>query len=314
MKVAVVAHSGKSFGGGLAELRSVLERRGIDELRWREVPKSRKAPKQVRKALEWGADLIFVWGGDGMAQRAIDVAAGSDTPIALIPAGTANLLASNLGVPRDIEAAVDIGLAGERRRLDVGRINGEAFAVMAGAGLDALMIADADGGLKERLGRLGYIWTGLKNVRARPFDVTITIEGTTWFTGTATCVLFGNVGELFGGVELFEGSRPDDGLLEVGVLTATGVLQTVRTVARIAVGSLDDAAFARTTKAASVQVKMDRKVLYEVDGGERTKVKSLRVDVEPSALVVCVKDPAPRPRPARARRSARTSPGGRVRR
>ena len=294
MKVAVVAHSGKSFGGGLSELRAILERRGIDRLRWREVPKSRKAPKQVRKALDWGAELIFVWGGDGMAQRTIDAAAGSDTPLALLPAGTANLLASNLGVPQDIEAAVDIGLEGERRRLDIGRINGEAFAVMAGAGLDALMIADADGGLKDRLGRLGYIWTGLKNVRATPFDATITIEGTRWFKGTATCVLVGNVGELFGGVELFEGSRADDGLLEVGVLTATGVLETVRTVARVAVGSADDAAFARTTKAASVRVKMDRKVLYEVDGGDRTKVKSLRVDVEPSAIVVCVKGPEQR--------------------
>ena len=294
MKVAVVAHSGKSFGGGLSELRAILERRGIDRLRWREVPKSRKAPKQVRKAIDWGAELIFVWGGDGMAQRTIDAAAGSDTPLALLPAGTANLLASNLGVPQDIEAAVDIGLEGERRRLDIGRINGEAFAVMAGAGLDALMIADADGGLKDRLGRLGYIWTGLKNVRATPFDATITIEGTRWFKGTATCVLVGNVGELFGGVELFEGSRADDGLLEVGVLTATGVLETVRTVARVAVGSADDAAFARTTKAASVRVKMDRKVLYEVDGGDRTKVKSLRVDVEPSAIVVCVKGPEQR--------------------
>ena len=291
MKVAVVAHSGKSFGGGLSELRSILERRGIDRLRWREVPKSRKAPKQVRKAIDWGAELIFVWGGDGMAQRTIDAAAGSDTPLALLPAGTANLLASNLGVPQDIEAAVDIGLDGERRRLDIGRINGEAFAVMAGAGLDALMIADADGGLKDRLGRLGYIWTGLKNVRATPFEATITIEGTRWFKGTATCVLVGNVGELFGGVELFEGSRADDGLLEVGVLTATGVLETVRTVARVAVSSADDAAFARTTKAASVRIKMDRKILYEVDGGDRTKVKSLRIDVEPSAIVVCVKRP-----------------------
>jgi diacylglycerol kinase family enzyme len=294
VKVAVVAHSGKSLGGGLSELRSVLKRRGIDRLRWREVPKSRKAPKQVRKAIDWGAELIFVWGGDGMAQRTVDAAAGSDIPLALLPAGTANLLASNLGVPQDIEAAVDIGLEGERRRLDIGRINGEAFAVMAGAGLDALMIADADGGLKDRLGRLGYIWTGLKNLRATPFDATITIEGTRWFKGTATCVLVGNVGELFGGLELFEGSRADDGLLEVGVLTATGVLETVRTVARVAVGSADDAAFARTTKAASVRIKLDRKVLYEVDGGDRTKVKSLRVDVEPSAIVVCVKGPAQR--------------------
>jgi diacylglycerol kinase (ATP) len=294
VKVAVVAHSGKSLGGGLSELRSLLERRGIDELCWREVPKSRKAPKQVRKAIEWGADLIFVWGGDGMAQRTIDAAAGSDTPLALLPAGTANLLASSLGVPGDIEAAVDIGLGGERRRLDIGRINGEAFAVMAGAGLDALMIADADGGLKDRLGRLGYVWTGLKNLRAKPFDATITVDGTRWFEGATSCVLVCNVGEVFGGVELFREARPDDGLLDVGVLTATGLPKTVGTIASIAAGSAEDAAGARTAKAASVRVEMDRKVLYEVDGGDRSKVGSLQVDVEPSAIVVCVEGPGGR--------------------
>ena len=74
--VAVVAHSGKSFGGGLDELRSVLVNEGIETSLWFEVPKSRKAPKQVRKAIDAGADLIFVWGGDGMVQKCIDEIAG----------------------------------------------------------------------------------------------------------------------------------------------------------------------------------------------------------------------------------------------
>jgi diacylglycerol kinase (ATP) len=292
VKVAVVAHGGKSFGGGLAELRSVLARHGVTELLWREVSKSRKAPKQIRRALEWGADVIFVWGGDGTAQRAVDAVAGTDTPLALLPAGTANLLATNLGIPQDIDAAVDIGLAGERRRLDVGRVNGEAFAVMAGAGFDAQMIADADGGLKDRFGRLAYIWTGIKNLRATPFDATVKIDGRRWFKGKANCVLVGNVGKLLGGVELFERSRPDDGLLEVGVLTADGAIQSVRTMARVVVGGADEAPAAKTTKAACVRIKMGRKVPYEIDGGERGKVTSLRVDVEPAAVVVCVAAPA----------------------
>ena len=71
---------------------------------------------------------------------------------------------------------------------------------------------------KDRPGRLGYIWAGVKNVRATLFDATITIEGTRWFKGTATCVLVANVGKLFGGVELFEGRGPTTGCWEVGVL------------------------------------------------------------------------------------------------
>lgn len=296
MKVAVIAHSGKSFGGGLQELREVLEARGVTKLRWREVPKSRKAPKQVRKALEWGAELVFVWGGDGTAQRSIDAMAGSGVPLALLPAGTANLLATNLGIPADVPGAVDVGLRGDRTALDVGRVNGEAFAVMAGAGFDAEMIGDADGPLKDRLGRLAYIWTGIKHLRATPFGAKITVDGAEWFRGDATCVLVGNVTRLFAGIELFDGSRPDDGLLEVGVVTADGAVQTIRTMARVVVGSADRAPNARTTKGGAIRVKMDRKVPYEIDGGERGRAKSLRIDVEPGAVTVCV--PVP-PVPAR---------------
>ena len=129
-------------------------------------PKSRAAPAQVRRALDEGAELVFVWGGDGMVQRCVDVLAGSEASLAIVPAGTANLFASNLGIPKDIGEAVEIGLHGERRKLDVGRFNGERFAVMAGAGFDAAMIRDAgNGGLKERFGRAAYVWSGAENLR-----------------------------------------------------------------------------------------------------------------------------------------------------
>ena len=109
-----------------------------------------------------------------MVQRCVDVLAGSTVPLAIVPAGTANLFATNLGIPKDIEEAVAIGLRGERRRLDVGRFNGERFAVMAGAGFDAAMIRDAgDGGLKERFGRVAYVWSGSENLRAKPFRAKI---------------------------------------------------------------------------------------------------------------------------------------------
>ena len=61
MKVAVIAHSGKTLGGGLPELRRVLEAEGVEEPFWCEIPKSRKAPAQVRRALAEGAELVFAW-------------------------------------------------------------------------------------------------------------------------------------------------------------------------------------------------------------------------------------------------------------
>ena len=147
--VAVVAHQKKTLGGGLDELRSVLAHEGVDPL-WYEVPKSKKAPACARDAIDKGADLVFVWGGDGMVQRCIDALAGSGAAVAILPAGTANLLASNLGIPKDLVEAVDVGLHGEHRALDVGVINGERFAVMAGTGFDARMIKEADLGSRTR--------------------------------------------------------------------------------------------------------------------------------------------------------------------
>ena len=84
MRVAVVAHSGKSTGGGLLELRRTLEEAGVEDPLWYEVPKSRKAPKRVKHALDEGADLLFVWGGDGMVQRCADVLAGSEATMAIV--------------------------------------------------------------------------------------------------------------------------------------------------------------------------------------------------------------------------------------
>src|SRR5207302_6631127 len=114
--------------------------------------------------------------------------------------GTANLLARNLGIPSDIEGAVHIALHGGRRMLDVGVMNGERFAVMAGAGLDALMIRDMGGGLKGRAGKLGYVWTGAKNLGEQRFAVMIRGDGRRWFSGRASCVLVGNVGPVLGGL------------------------------------------------------------------------------------------------------------------
>jgi diacylglycerol kinase (ATP) len=287
-RIAVIAHNGKTLGGGLDELRRLLARRGSSDVLWREVPKSKYAPEQVAKALKQKVDLIFVWGGDGMVQRSIDVVAGSRTPIAILPAGTANLLATNLGIPKDLEQAVEIGFSGVRRQIDVGRLNGERFAVMAGAGFDARMIGDADGTLKDRFGRLAYVWTGAKHLRDKPFRAKIAVDGAPWYDGDASCILLGNVGKLFGGVAAFEDAKPDDGILELGVVSADGTLQWVQTIARAVVGNAGSGANAQTTKVHSVRVKLNKKVPYELDGGDRKKVRRLKVDVEPHAVTVCV--------------------------
>lgn len=287
MKVAVVAHAGKTFGGGLPELRRTLAEAGVSDPMWTEVRKSKLAPPAVERALEDGAELILAWGGDGMVRRCVNALEDTQVPLAIAPAGTSNLFATNLGIERDIAQAVQVALHGDRRRLDVGCFDGERFAVMAGAGFDAAMIKGADD-LKDRLGRAAYVLGGAAKLNTPPFEAKIKIDGERWYKGPASCVLIGNVGDLFGGIEVFADAQPDDGRLDVGVLTSDGPLQLVRAVARTTLGSAEKSPFVRVTQGRSVRVKLDRKVRYELDGGDRKKVKSFKVDVEAGAITVCV--------------------------
>lgn len=290
--VAVIAHNGKMLGDGLGRLREVLAENGVSDPLWFEVPKSRKVPARIREALDKGADLIFVWGGDGSIQRAIDAVVGgkkkSRPTLAILPAGTANLLATNLGIPKDLDQAVQIGLHGADRVIDVGRMNGEHFAVMAGMGLDSLMIREADGGLKDRLGRAAYVWTGARAVRRKPIETKVQIDGHTWFEGEASCVLIGNVGEILGGINAFEQAKTDDGLLDIAVITAEGALQWARTLARATFGHAEKSKLVQVTTATKIRVTSKKSLPYEMDGGARPKTKDLKVRVVPAAVTIRV--------------------------
>ena len=290
--VAVVAHRRKTLGGGLDELRRRITDEGVDKLLWYEVPKSRKAPKKVREAINAGIDLLIVWGGDGIVQRSIDVLArekrGAKVPLAIMPAGTGNLLAGNLGIPDDLEKAVDLAFHGARRRIDLGLLNGEYFAVMAGVGFDGAMIQDADRSMKDRLGKLAYVWTGLRHVNGAKPAAKVLIDGVKWFDDEASCVLVGNVGTITGGIHAFDDAKPDDGWLDVGVATAQGAMQWARALGTMAVGRSEHSPFVRMTRARRVDVKLREELEYELDGGAREPVKKLTIRVAPAAVTVCV--------------------------
>lgn len=288
LTVAVVAHRKKTLGAGLDRLRVLITEQDVGDLLWFEVPKSKKAPKKVRKALKQGADLVFVWGGDGTVQRCADAMASSGVPMAILPAGTANLFATNLGIPLDLEEAVRIGFHGRREKLDLGVLNGEHFAVMAGAGFEADMIAEVDGQAKKRLGKLSYVKAAVRHVGGPLVPMKIEIDGATWFDDRASCLLLGNVGTIGGGIEAFDDARPDDGWLEVGVSTAKGPIQWARVIGRMAGGRSDESPFVRITRARKVSARFGAPLTYELDGGEREATTRIEAEAVPGALTICL--------------------------
>jgi YegS/Rv2252/BmrU family lipid kinase len=235
-----------------------------------------------------GADLIFIWGGDGMVQRCVDALRGSDVAVAILPAGTGNLLAATLGIPKDIAKAVDIGLNGTRRRLDVGVMNGERFAAMAGTGFDAIMVGKTSSEAKERFGRLAYIRSGVKAARARSVRMKVSIDDAVWFNGEAACLLVGNIGTVTGGLEIFPDASPSDGVLEVGVFTPRSSWQWFMVFLREAMGRAKGSPHIESTRGRRIEVKLQHKRPYELDGGARPPTKRLKFHVQPGAITLCV--------------------------
>lgn len=288
-KVAVILHKKKVPAKERASIRAALEEAGITTPLWFEVPKSRKARKLAKKAAKQGAEIVFAWGGDGTVQRCVDAVAGKKkVALAIIPAGTSNLLARALELPEAPEEALQVGLTGGWRVMDTGSVNGEHFAIVAGAGMDALLVADADSDMKSRIGRAAYVYTGIKNANMAAFEVDVHVDGERAFRGACTTVLVANTREAVGGIELSEESRPDDGVMEVGIVTAEGPLQLIRTAARALVGNAEDSPFVHTEQGASVVFQFGEPVVYELDGGERKAARTLELKVHPKSLTVCV--------------------------
>lgn len=288
MNVGVLAHPKKTMDGGLDDLRAALRRRGVGDPVWRETPDGDAVPRLVEELLSRGVDRLLVWGGDGTVRACIDAVGSAPVTLAIMPAGTANLLAANLGIPTELEAALDVALSERRRTLDVGTVNGERFSVMAGVGFDALMIRRADAGLKDKLGRLAYVAAGVGGVGRSAVGTRVEIDGATWFDGPATCVLVGNMGDVLGGIAAFPQALPDDGRLDVGVITADGALDWARTLGQTIAGDPASSPFVEMTTARRLLVSLEEALPYELDGEARPETRTIEFGVEPAAITVCV--------------------------
>ncbi len=183
------------------------------------------AAELARNAVELGYRTVCVAGGDGTIAEAATGLAECDTPLAIIPRGTANQLAHNLGIPTDLEAAVDVAVTGSPTAIDLGRINGRNFALVAGAGFDAAVMAAATRELKERWGFAAYIYAAVKEaLAATPTRFRLDVDGKTLEVHAVT-VMVANMGELFSSfipLRLPLAPRPkyswQDGLLDVVIV------------------------------------------------------------------------------------------------
>jgi len=250
--------------------------------------------QMVRHAVEHGADLVLSAGGDGTVMAVSRGLAGSGVPLGLLPLGTGNLLARNLDLPLDLEAALDVALDGRSRRLDLGLLSTEpgappeAFVVMAGVGFDAAMMADAPARLKSVAGWAAYLVSGVRHLRDRPMQVELTVDDHEPVRREARSVVVGNVGMLQAGLQLLPDARPDDGLLDVVVLSPLGLLDWGRVLVRLASHRPGVDRNVERFQGKHVRVRTTGEHPLQLDGDPAGTADLLVVDVQPGALLVRV--------------------------
>jgi len=210
-RAALVVNAKSRKGRDLfAQACERLRARGIELTDAHAVRDPRELRPTIRRVLASDPPMVIVGGGDGTLSSAVDDFVPHDTVFALLPLGTANSFARTLGIPLDLDGAIDVIACGQRRRIDLGMIDRDYFANAAAIGMSPLIAETIPHGLKRYLGRVGYIgWAAIQFLRFRPFELTVGNE-----TIDAVEVRIAN-GRYHGGTELVDDARLDSGEIVV---------------------------------------------------------------------------------------------------
>jgi diacylglycerol kinase (ATP) len=179
-------------------------------------------------------DVVFTLGGDGTAMEAVGALIGTDKPVGVLAGGTANQLVRYLRTPLAINRAVPALLRGAEERLDLGCLAaGRRFALIAGYGMDAAMMAGASARSKRRFGVGAYLWSGARALlRNDRLQVRAMVDGVAYERECGLAMIV-NIGSLFGGrVSVGPGVRADDGLLDLCLFSARTALEGFEVVRR----------------------------------------------------------------------------------
>jgi YegS/Rv2252/BmrU family lipid kinase len=284
---------GRHIGRAVREVCAALEAAGwkVDST---VVDRRSELRRRADRAVRRGRDVVVAVGGDGAVHEVASALTGTQAALGIVPMGTGNLLAGNLGIPSRRDEAARTVISGTRRRIDVGRatVDGKSYvvAVACGIGFDADVMDATQSRSKRRWGRLAY-FAGAFAARGRVRNVTheITLDGVRTKTRAAE-VMIANFGRMAAGLSPRRPVLPDDGLLEVIVMRASGPIRALEaTWEALRQTDLGDSAGGHVFRAQArkVRIATARPRLVEIDGSVvgRTPV---RMSILPAALTVIV--------------------------
>lgn len=237
-------------------------------------------------------DLVLVIGGDGTLRIVVSELVDCGIPVGVIPAGTGNLLAANLGISRDQERAVDTALTSPTRLLDLVEVVAsdhpgarQPCLVMAGIGADARTLADTKDAAKLRFGVGAYLLAGVRNAKAEPNQALIAVDDRPATTSFASLVLVGNVADLHRGVTLMPDADPTDGRLDLLVASPTRNADVWKLIATTLLRRPEHDLLHRE-HGERVTVRLSRPDRYQIDGDLLGEADEFVFTIRPGACSV----------------------------
>ncbi len=268
--------TGRFAAAGVSGTVHLTERRG-------------HAAELAAAAVARGARRVLAWGGDGTINEIGGVVAGTAAALGIVPAGSGNGFAAELGVPWTPTDAIDVVLHGRDRLVDAGELNGRLFFNVAGIGFDATVAEQFNaGGTLGKRGMGPYVRIGIREAfryRAATYRVTLDTEE---LVSTALVIAFANGREYGNRIRVAPQARVDDGKLEAVVVEDRGPFSRLWAARHLALGTADKTPRVLLRSIAAAQVETEGDVLYHVDGEVGRAHGRIDVRVRPGLLKVRV--------------------------
>jgi YegS/Rv2252/BmrU family lipid kinase len=273
-----------------------LKTRGWDRALWLETTSEDRGRAMTEQAVREKVDLVLGAGGDGTIRVICSGLAHTGIPFGLIPAGTGNLLARNIGIPLDEVAALGVAFDGADKAVDLVRVRvddqpPDHFAVMAGIGIDAVIMEGTDPKMKKAVGSAAYFVSAAQNANHPAMHATIAVDDQQPFRRRASVIVVGNVGFLMASIQLIPDARADDGKLDVLVASPRTFRDWVRLTTRVLTRRRrpDDQLDRLTGR--KVTISVEERDQFQLDGDNVGECQTLTAEIVPAALRLRVPKP-----------------------